>query len=102
MTDRIRQMFLQNLSEAVSRWKVIGFPIEHPKWYQYIGDWDNDDNNSRDRFVVRFKSSQCPVFFWFEIENLTDEEWHFLTDYDKAYSYFRSLKYKFLESINLK
>lgn len=104
--NRIDLKFKEMLLKCLASYRVIGSgDFEHPRWYQllskpiareYLKELGFEPSFNKESYTFYFRSSQCRAFFYFSLENLTDEELAFTRDYESMYKHFRELKYKIL------
>lgn len=111
-----KEKFKEVLTECVMIHKRIGFPSDHPKWLQLMATFyekdeipieyngnilTEDEMLEQKRATLLFKNSNSKFHFWFAIDDATEEEIYFMSfHYQKAYEYFRALKYEILEELN--
>lgn len=93
--EKCKAPFLEQLENSCRIFKLIGTPLESPKWLQFSG-MDGTD--------IMFISSQ-KANFGFKLHGanfLTAEELEYLSfiDYNRPYYYFRALKYDHLETFH--
>jgi len=94
--EHLKEPFLAQLEKSAIMYKMIGMSKnENPMWLQLQAPIYEEEGEPS----LLFRSSQCPV--WMRVPcsegdiNIVDR------DYNKAYQYFRKLKYEYLEEHHL-
>lgn len=89
MLENLKAPFIEMLEQSISMYKLIGTQYkENPMWFQLksVELSDNEEDNS-----LLFESSQCSL--WMRIACTTEERMYIGRNFNKAYDYFKNLKY---------
>lgn len=93
MLELLRDPFIEQLNNQANIFKVIGTPIESPRWFQY----HCDRNEPGILFIGH--SQRKELWIKLDITMFTDDEQWMLQhgDYMEIYRFFREVKYKHLK-----